>query len=68
MATNLMRFEKQDRAWWGVVLGGQITPLADDSPTTAALQYLKLGDRINARIWSRGGALDLGEQITEIAV
>ena len=29
-------------------------------------QYLKPGDRINARIWSRDGTLDLGEQITEL--
>jgi 2-keto-4-pentenoate hydratase/2-oxohepta-3-ene-1,7-dioic acid hydratase in catechol pathway len=29
-------------------------------------QYLKPGDRINARIWSRDNAIDLGEQITEI--
>ena len=28
--------------------------------------YLKPGDRINARIWSRDKALDLGEQITEL--
>ena len=28
--------------------------------------YLRPGDRINARIWSRDKALDLGEQITEL--
>jgi 2,4-diketo-3-deoxy-L-fuconate hydrolase len=28
--------------------------------------YLKPGDRIDARIWSRDGSLDLGEQNTEI--
>ena len=29
-------------------------------------QYLKPGDRINARIWDRDHAIDLGEQITQI--
>jgi 2-keto-4-pentenoate hydratase/2-oxohepta-3-ene-1,7-dioic acid hydratase in catechol pathway len=29
-------------------------------------QYLKPGDQVNARIWSRDGSIDLGEQITKI--
>ena len=37
MTTNLVRFMRQDRAWWGVASGEEITPLADDYPTTAAL-------------------------------
>ncbi|ANY83787.1 fumarylacetoacetate hydrolase (plasmid) [Microvirga ossetica] len=37
MTINLVRFMKQDRAWWGVASGEQITPLADNYPTTAAL-------------------------------
>lgn len=37
MATNLVRFDKQGAPWWGVLSGGNITPLSDDYPTTAAL-------------------------------
>ncbi|WP_262266124.1 fumarylacetoacetate hydrolase family protein [Microvirga yunnanensis] len=37
MATNLVRFEKQGKPWWGVASEGWITPLSDDYLTTAAL-------------------------------
>ena len=37
MATNLVRFETDGQPRWGVVSGTQITPLAGDYETTAAL-------------------------------
>jgi 2-keto-4-pentenoate hydratase/2-oxohepta-3-ene-1,7-dioic acid hydratase in catechol pathway len=45
-----------ERVLWKLFLNGQ----------ARRPQYLKPGDRITARIRSRDGAVDLGEQATEI--
>ena len=37
MATNLIRFDMDGAARWGVVKGSNVSPLAGDYPTTAAL-------------------------------
>ena len=37
MATNLVRFEKDGAAKWGVVAGSSVSPLEGDYPSTAAL-------------------------------
>ena len=53
------------------ILDGTGTPSRDGAVRIVAGRIdavgdLKPGDRVNARIWSRDGSLDLGEQITEI--
>jgi 2-keto-4-pentenoate hydratase/2-oxohepta-3-ene-1,7-dioic acid hydratase in catechol pathway len=45
-----------ERLLWKLFIGGQ----------SRRPQYLKPGDRINARIWDRNHAIDLGEQVTQI--
>ena len=45
-----------ERVLWGLFLKGQ----------ARRPQYLKPGDRISARVRSRDGVIDLGEQVTEI--
>ena len=45
-----------ERVVWKLFLNGQ----------ARRPQYLKPGDRITARIRSRDGAVDLGEQVTDI--
>ena len=37
MATNLVRFDNDGAAKWGVVAGSGVSPLEGDYPTTAAL-------------------------------
>ena len=46
-----------ERKFWNLFLNGQ----------AKRQQYLRPGDEIRARIWSRDKTIDLGEQITKIA-